>query len=68
MTDIANIIAQIEDEWDCVMQKGDALFIRDNQETVYTVLKLDEQFIVTNCKLCMIWVLKDIEAVINIIR
>lgn len=68
MTDIANIITQIEDEWDCIMQKGDALFIRDNQETIYTVLKLRDEFIVTNCKLCMMWILKDIDAVINIIK
>lgn len=68
MTDIAKIKAQIEDEWDCVMQKGESLFIRDNQETFYTVLKLGEQFILTDCKKCMMWILKDINAVINNIR
>ena len=50
MTDIAKIKAIIEDEWDCIIQKGESLFIRDNQETVYTVLKLGDKFIVTKCK------------------
>lgn len=68
MTDVANIKATIEDEWDCIIQKGDSLFIRDNQETVYTVLKRGDKFIVTNCKKCMMWIVMTIDAVIGLIK
>ena len=65
---IASIKAQIEDEWDCVLQKGNTLFIRNNQETFYTVLKLGEKFIVTDCRKCKMYIVMTIDDVINLIQ